>query len=91
MSKTPPIPIRKLTVPEVAALNGVSTEVVRRWIASGELRATDASAKRNSRKPRWRISQADLAEFEQRRANKTDSLPRVRRAKPGLQGVTKYF
>ena len=68
--------IRVLTAPkawlkpqEVAELLAVSKDTVHAWIQSGELAAANCSPKAESRKPRWRITQADLDAFHARRAN----------------------
>jgi len=90
MSKPSSQPGRRLTLSEVAQQMGVSSDVVRTWIANSELRATDCSAKRGSLKPRWRIAPADLAEFEAKRANQ--SVVKVHRPRRrALAGVTEYF
>jgi len=55
---------RLLTVEEVAAHVGVTEETVRRWLRGGELRGL-----RFSRKMGWRIREADLRTFLDRRWN----------------------
>jgi hypothetical protein len=57
----------KLTPPALARLWGISADKILRWIAAGELRATNAATSAKGR-PRWLIDMADLAEFEARRA-----------------------
>jgi excisionase family DNA binding protein len=58
---------RKMTPPEVAKLWGVSLDKITYWIASGDLRAIDASTKRGQR-PRYLIDSSDLEAFEKSRA-----------------------
>jgi len=69
---------RYLTPPEVAEQFRVNSTKVLMWIRSGELRATNVAASLIGR-PRWRISLADLAVFEQRRSAVTPPKSRPRR------------
>ena len=61
---------RPMTVPEVAKFLRVTPPKVLRWIRGGELSAVNV-ATRPSGRPRFRVSPADLAAFQQRRANLT--------------------
>lgn len=70
-----------LTPPEVAKLLGVSLRTVRIWIETGELRAVNVSANRQSRKPRLRISQEALAEFQRVREGKPSPTAAPKRRK----------
>jgi excisionase family DNA binding protein len=83
-----PTPSRWFTAPEVAKLFHVSDDKVRSLIASGELRAVNL-ASRAGRRPRWRISAADLATFEARRAAVPARPVPKRRRKPNR--VVEYF
>jgi transposase len=65
---------------EVSKDYGVSIETVRRWIDNGELKAVNVSRAANSRKPRWRITQAALDAFEAARTS-GPSAPAPRRRK----------
>ena len=56
-----------LTPPEVARRFAVSCDKVLRFIASGELRAVNLASK-GSNRPRWKISEAALADFERARS-----------------------
>jgi len=56
-----------LTVAEIAERYRCAPEKVLGWIARGELRAVNI-ASRPGGKPRWRIQESDLAEFETSRA-----------------------
>lgn len=79
---------RYLTPPEVAERYAVNATKVLGWISTGELRATNVAASLIGR-PRWRISEADLAVFEQRRsavAPPTNSRPRRKSV-----GVIEFF
>lgn len=61
--------MRSYTVGEVAKIEAVHEETVKFWIRSGELTAHNASANPKSRKPRWRVTDADLAAFRLARQN----------------------
>ncbi|MBU4271528.1 MAG: helix-turn-helix domain-containing protein [Planctomycetes bacterium] len=80
---------RKFTPPEIAKLWGVDTLKVLRWIRAGELRAINASTRRDSKKPRFLIDPADLAAFEASRAVQPP-VPRVRRRKAD-PSITQFF
>jgi excisionase family DNA binding protein len=57
----------KLTPPQVAKIYGVKADTVIKWIRSGELPAIDVS-RRGSSRPRFRIDETALHEFESRRS-----------------------
>ena len=76
------------TPPAVADRYGVSPEKVIGWIKAGELRAVNVAATTGGR-PRWRISEADLLAFENRRAAGVEQkLVRRRRQQ---EDVVAYF
>ena len=54
---------RKVTPPQLAKRWGVSPDKIIYFIASGELRAIDASLRRGER-PRYLIDEEDIAAFE---------------------------
>lgn len=68
-----------LTPPQVAARYGVATVKVHRWIATGELRAVNLATTQQCR-PRWRIYETDLADFEQRRCSLAVAVERKRQS-----------
>ena len=70
--------MRSYTVEQVAEIEAVHAETVLGWIRGGELTAHSASASRTSRKPRWRITDADLDAFRLTRQN-GHSVPTPRR------------
>ena len=78
---------RYLTPPEVAEQFRVNSTKVLMWIRSGELRATNVAASLIGR-PRWRISPADLAVFEQRRSA---VAPQKARPRGKTVGVIQFF
>jgi excisionase family DNA binding protein len=57
---------------------GVSEHTVLGWIRAGELRAVNVGRSPGARKPRWRISEQALADFEAARTT-TPPPPRTRR------------
>jgi hypothetical protein len=83
---------RKVTPPELAARWGVSHEKIVYWIRSGELRAIDASLRRDGGRPRYLIDEADIEVFEQsRQVTPPPPAPR-RRKKPTLPaGFVRHF
>lgn len=72
-----------LTVSAVADELGVSDDMVRSWVASGQLRAVDASA-RPGGKARWRIARTELDRFLlcRQAAGPVPRTPRPRRSRP---------
>jgi excisionase family DNA binding protein len=78
-----------LTPPELANRMGVSPDAVLGWIRSGELAATNV-AKPTSTRPRYKISEEAVREFEKKRqAEKPAPAPRRRKGKD--PGVTEFF
>jgi hypothetical protein len=79
------------TPPDVARRYAVAIEKVYGWIATGQLRAINVASSLSLRRPRWRISEADLAEFEARRtaAQPVPTKPRPRRKKE--DGLINFF
>jgi transposase len=57
----------------------VTQHTVLGWIASGELKAINVGTVPGKRKPRWRITEAAIAEFEAQRAT-TPTKPRQRKS-----------
>ena len=87
---TPTTKRRDLTPPKVAKRYGISPEKVVHWILTGELRAINVATNPNGLRPRYRIDEADLEDFERRRAVSGPApKPTRRRQKP--EGVTEYF
>jgi hypothetical protein len=80
-----------LTPPQIARQRGIRVGSVLLWIRRAELRAVNHAANPRGR-PRWRVSTADLAAFDQARSNRAavvTPLPRRRRPEAGL--VHEYF
>jgi hypothetical protein len=76
------------TPPEVADELRVDPAKVLGWIRSGQLRAVNVGD--GARRPRYRISGADLQVFlAARSAGPAPRVSRIRRRQP--QGVTEFF
>ena len=74
--------------PQLAKEYGVNPGKVLGWIGSGELSATNVAANLLGR-PRWRISPADIAIFEQRRSSAAP-LPKSR-PRRNTENVIQFF
>ena len=78
-----------LTPPGIAEIYRVSDDKVRAWIASGQLRAFDVSARPGIGRPRWRIHPCDLIAFENSRTPQPPVKPARRRRKSA--NLVEYF
>jgi excisionase family DNA binding protein len=78
-----------LSVRDVCERYGVGDHTVLQWIRSGELKAFLASRRRDSKRPRWRISAEALAAFELARTP-TAPPPRARRRKRSADVIEFY-
>lgn len=77
-----------LTVEQVAELYGVDREKVTAWIRAGELIAVNTTLRRNAIKPRWRISQESIRQFDLKRQSQPHvETPRRFRVKSVKQYV----
>lgn len=68
------------TVEDLTHRFGVTEHTVLTWIHSGELKAVNVGRAPDSKKPRWRISEEALTEFEAKRTP-TQAVPRAKRRK----------
>jgi excisionase family DNA binding protein len=78
----------KLTPRQIADRNRISVDKVLAWIHTGQLRAVNVATRPGGR-PRWRISEADLACFEATRA--AVPAPPTRQRPKKEEGVIPYF
>ncbi len=78
-----------LTPPQVGERLGVSPDKVRGWIAKGELNATNVATGSDGR-PRYRVSEKDLADFQEKRQPSKPPAPAPRRRKKD-PNVTEFF
>lgn len=72
--------VELLSAGMVSEVLGVNIDIVRRWIASGELPAVDVSEHRAERR-RWRVRRADLEAFLVARQSAPAAAPVARRRK----------
>jgi excisionase family DNA binding protein len=77
------------TIKQVAERYGVGEHVVLGWIAAGELAAVNVARNRAGERPRWRISEQALADWEEQRT-KQPPQPRIRRRKRPAE-VTEFY
>jgi hypothetical protein len=84
-----PMTEQSSTPPEIAKRYRVSSDTVRGWIVSGQLRAVDVSARPGIGRPRWRIHPCDLVAFENARTAQPPVKPARRRRKAA--NVVEYF
>ena len=78
-----------LTPPQLAAEMGIDVDKVYAFIRSGELRATNTAIKPGG-KARYRISRADVEDFQRRRQNSPPPPPSPKRRKRD-RDVTEYY
>jgi hypothetical protein len=76
------------TVADISARYSVNEHTVLGWIRRGELVAINVGRTPHGRKPRWRISEQALSEFEAKRTP-TPAAPRKRKAK--ADGVVQFY
>jgi hypothetical protein len=77
------------SVSDVAERYCVCDHTVLGWIKRGELRAINVGRHLNARKPRWRITEQALQEFERLRTP-TPPMPRLSRRKRPAEVVEFY-
>ncbi len=80
--------VAHLTPPAIGRRYGISPDKVVGWIRSGELRAVNVATTSTGR-PRWRVSEADLADFETRRS--AQPAPRTSRRRRRDPAVIEFF
>ncbi|MCA9246666.1 MAG: helix-turn-helix domain-containing protein [Planctomycetales bacterium] len=83
------MPTTAQTPPQVARHYGVSADKITRLIEAGELQAINLASPGCTR-PRWRITEAHLEEFERRRAA-VPPEPKPKRRRRQRAGVKEFF
>lgn len=78
------------TTKAIAKRYTVSVETVLKWIKAGELKAVNVSRSARSGKPRYRVSDAALAEFEQARSAAVPT-PKPARRRPAPEGTIRFY
>jgi excisionase family DNA binding protein len=76
-------------VRDICERYGVTEHTVLGWIRSGELRAVNVGRSPGARKPRWRISQQALTDFEAARTT-APPPPRTRRRQQAAEVIEFY-
>ncbi len=77
------------TIKDIVARYTVTERTVLVWIRSGDLKAINVGRSLAKKKPRWRITERALNDFELLRASQTPIPPRRRRKKD--PNVTQYY
>ena len=79
------------TIPQAAKELGMSAELVRSHIASGDLEAVNVA--RRGRRKRWVIHQEAIDRFKERQSSKVTVTPaqRRRKKKEVMRGVIEFF
>lgn len=80
----------KLTPPQAAKRLKVSADKVRKWIADGELKASDV-AKSGATRPRWLVDEKDLENFLQRRQPMPPAPVKQRKRRRRGRKAKNYF
>lgn len=77
------------TPQQAAEILGCADDQIVHWIHSGQLVAVNVAKEVNSKRPRWRISEADLGKFllARRNAMPTPKAERTRKPKEPKQYV----
>lgn len=80
-----------MTTQEVADRWGVTTAHVVALIHSGELKGFNVSAGPLRKKPRWRIHEADVVDFERRRSGAEPKKPQPKRRRQPTAEIVEFF
>ena len=78
------------TIRDICNRFSVNEHTVLAWIHSGELKAVNVGVAPGKKKPRWRITQQALDNFETLRGT-TPPQPITRRRKRSDHGVTQFY
>lgn len=81
---------RTFTVADICERYGVDEHTVLAWLKTGELKGFSVSVRPGSKRPRWRITEQALAEFELSRSP-TPPTPRARRRKSADADTIRYY
>jgi excisionase family DNA binding protein len=77
------------SVRDICERYGVTEHTVLGWIRTGQLRAVNVGRSPGARKPRWRIPESAIAEFEAARTP-TPPAPQTRRGKRSAEVIEFY-
>jgi hypothetical protein len=85
------VPSQPMTTPRALADRyGTTTQTILNWIRRGELKAINIGRTPNGRKPRWRISEAAVAEFEAGRTQRV-AAPVRRRKRGSGSAIVEFY
>jgi excisionase family DNA binding protein len=76
---------------EAAELLSVRVGHILKWIGSHELAASNLAQLRDSKRPRWRITDNDLQAFVAGRSNRPTALNKPRRRRARQMEVINFF
>lgn len=79
-----------LSVPQLAERLHVRESKIRGWITRGELSAVDVSDRVGSGRPRWRIAEAELQQFLDRRQHRP-AMKKTRAKRSRADGWITYI
>lgn len=79
-----------MTPKELAARWRCSVQHVLTLIGNGQLPGFNVAINPHGKKPRWRIAEADVVDFERRRAGAKPQAPQKRR-RPDSRDVVEFF
>ena len=77
--------MKRFTPPQIAEMFGVDTKKVSGWIKSGELKAVNVAKNPRGERPRWRISEQAIKDFEARRTYQPQAKREPKRRMPAIK------
>lgn len=77
------------SIKDICERYGVGERTVILWLKSGELKGINVGRTLGKKKPRWRITEQALADFERMRAT-TPPLPKIRRRRQPAEVIQFY-
>lgn len=78
------------TVNDIMQRYGVTQHTVLAWIASGELKALNVGVTRGKKKPRWRVTEQAINDFEALREKNSPPPAREQRRRKS-NDVVKFY
>lgn len=78
------------SVKDICQRYDVGEATVLKWIKNGQIEAINVGRTPNGKKPRWRVTEAALADFERARTPNPPPAPRPRSSKR-RSGLVKFY
>lgn len=78
------------TVKDLCDRYRVREHTILAWIHNGELKAINVGVGLGKKKPRWRVTEEAITEFELLRASQAPPPPRKRRKRPTSDAIEFY-